>query len=178
MSDSTDRTVDTGALSRKPDVSRLVKRNRPTAAAKSTVSFPAAPPPAANSSAADAAVDASLANGAEAAEISNADAPLPPAVVDPAPATPASEEAPKAKKSAEATTAKRTLTVYVGGEVRQRARAAYKATNYEERDATWSDFVEKAIQAETERRERKYNHGKQFEGGAERLRGGRPLKDD
>lgn len=70
------------------------------------------------------------------------------------------------------------MTVYIGGDVRRRARAAFQATSYQEQDSTWSDFVEKAILEEAKRRERKHNGGRPFAGGERRLTGGRPFKDD
>ncbi|WP_354172444.1 hypothetical protein [Arthrobacter sp. UYEF36] len=41
--------------------------------------------------------------------------------------------------------------------LRNRARAAYRATSYAEGDNTWSHFVAKAIEAETAHREAEHN---------------------
>jgi hypothetical protein len=177
MSDSTERSVDTGALSRKPDVSRLIKRNRPAAAA---VAFPPADQLPEAPEVVNAGVDTSADATGEGvvATTPQAEVPIPAETVEARPATPTTMGTPKAPKSAEATTAKKTMTVYIGGDVRRRARAAFQATSYQEQDSTWSDFVEKAILEETQRRERKHNGGKPFAGGEQRLTGGRPFKDD
>lgn len=45
------------------------------------------------------------------------------------------------------------MTVSIPTELRNRARAAFRATGYAEQDRTWSHFVAKAIEAETIRRE-------------------------
>jgi hypothetical protein len=66
-------------------------------------------------------------------------------------------------------------TTYLSDATRERARAAYRATNQNEDDISWSDFVEKAIAAEAQRRELLYNGGEPYAGDSSRLRAGRPL---
>ena len=67
------------------------------------------------------------------------------------------------------------ITTYLSAVIRDRAQAAYKSTSHLEGDKSWSAFVEKALLAETERREATYNEGRQYEGVKERLSAGRPL---
>jgi hypothetical protein len=69
------------------------------------------------------------------------------------------------------------MTVSIPAALRNRARAAYRATSYAEGDNTWSHFVAKAIEAETARREAEHNEGKMYPSWAENLPGGRRLKD-
>ncbi|HEX9229327.1 MAG TPA: hypothetical protein VF885_22235 [Arthrobacter sp.] len=69
------------------------------------------------------------------------------------------------------------MTVSLPEALRNRARAAYKATNYVEGDKTWSHFVAKAIEAETVRRESEHNGGEMYPSWGENLPGGRRLKD-
>ena len=66
-------------------------------------------------------------------------------------------------------------TTYLSDATRNRGRAAYRATSQLEDDTSWSDFVEKAIAAEAERRETLYNGGQRYTGDNTRLRAGRPL---
>ena len=61
--------------------------------------------------------------------------------------------------------------------LRNRARAAYRATSYAEGDNTWSHFVAKAIEAETARREAEHNKGEMYPSWGENLPGGRRLKE-
>ncbi|WP_223691959.1 ParB family protein [Leifsonia poae] len=65
------------------------------------------------------------------------------------------------------------ITVYVRASVRRRSRAAFEATSHSERDRSWSHLVEKALLAESERRETHYNDQEPFEGGERRFRAGR-----
>ena len=67
------------------------------------------------------------------------------------------------------------ITTYLSAALRDRAQAAYKSTSHLEGDKSWSVYVEKALLAETERREALYNEGQQYEGVKERLSAGRPL---
>ncbi|NMM92102.1 hypothetical protein B2J88_48965 [Rhodococcus sp. SRB_17] len=83
-------------------------------------------------------------------------------------ATPASAEKTKPKR----------ITVYVDQDVFSRARGAYRKTSHLEDDKTWSQFVEKALAAEAERREAAHNGGKQFDGETGALPSGRPISDD
>lgn len=69
------------------------------------------------------------------------------------------------------------MTVSIPAALRNRARAAYKATSYAEGDNTWSHFVSKALEAETARREAEHNDGEMYPSWGERLPGGRRLKD-
>src|SRR6478752_3226781 len=65
---------------------------------------------------------------------------------------------------------------YLHESTQNRARAAFRATAHLEDDETYSDFAEKAILAEVERRETLYNKGKQYSGGAKRLAPGRRVQ--
>ena len=81
-----------------------------------------------------------------------------------------------AKKSATVvvdTTAR--MTTYLSVATRDRARATYRATSHIEGDKSWSDFVERAILAEVERRELSYNAGERYQGDSSPLPAGRPL---
>lgn len=69
------------------------------------------------------------------------------------------------------------MTVSIPSALRNRARAAYRATSYTEGDNTWSHFVTKAIEAETARREAEHNRGEMYPSWEEKLPGGRRLKD-
>jgi hypothetical protein len=69
------------------------------------------------------------------------------------------------------------MTVSIPAALRNRARAAYRATSYAEGDNTWSHFVAKAIEAETARREAEHNNGEMYPSWADNLPGGRRLKD-
>ncbi|NEN05518.1 hypothetical protein G3T36_06500 [Diaminobutyricibacter tongyongensis] len=68
-----------------------------------------------------------------------------------------------------------TITFYLSDVLRNRARAAYRVTSFEEQDASWSDMLSKALLAEVERRERIHNLGEHFAGGEEPLTPGRPI---
>ncbi|WP_369124741.1 hypothetical protein [Glaciimonas sp. Cout2] len=67
------------------------------------------------------------------------------------------------------------MTTYLSAQTRDRARATYRATSHLEGDKSWSDFVERAIQAEVERRELLHNAGEPYEGDSSPLPVGRPL---
>lgn len=69
------------------------------------------------------------------------------------------------------------MTVSIPAALRNRARAACRATSYAEGDNTWSHFVAKAIEAETARREAEHNDGGMYPSWGENLPGGRRLKD-
>ncbi len=69
------------------------------------------------------------------------------------------------------------MTVSIPAALRNRARAAYRATSYAEGDNTWSHFMAKAIEAETARREAEHNEGEMYPSWGEKLTGGRRLKD-
>lgn len=68
---------------------------------------------------------------------------------------------------------KGTVTFYIPKTDRARARATFKATAHLEGDESFSDFLTKAVNAETARREREY--GGPFAGGDAPLPTGRPL---
>lgn len=84
-------------------------------------------------------------------------------------------ETPKKSAPKEADTT--SMTVSIPAALRNRARAAYRATSYIEGDNTWSNFVAKAIEAETARREVEHNDGAMYPSWGENLPGGRRLKD-
>lgn len=86
---------------------------------------------------------------------------------------------PETPKKAEATeTETANMTVSIPAALRNRARAAYRATSYAEGDNTWSHFVAKAIEAETVRREAEHNKSEMYPSWGEKLPGGRRLKDN
>jgi len=67
------------------------------------------------------------------------------------------------------------MTIYVDTNIRARARAAFKATSHLEDDKTWSAFVQKAIMAETKKRELEHNNNEPYESDGGKLSAGRPL---
>lgn len=73
------------------------------------------------------------------------------------------------------TSAREQVTYYMPGGARKRARAAFNATRGQEEDASWSEFVTRAVMNEVYRRERLYNQGEPFPGGARNLSPGRSL---
>ncbi|MFJ6028734.1 hypothetical protein ACIQCN_14835 [Pseudarthrobacter sp. NPDC092424] len=85
------------------------------------------------------------------------------------------EPAAKKEEAKDAETAP--MTVSIPTAIRNRAKAAYKATSYVEGDNTWAHFVAKAIEAETLRREAEHNQGEMYPAWGEKLPGGRRLKD-
>ncbi|MGJ4845657.1 ParB family protein [Leifsonia sp. Le1] len=68
-----------------------------------------------------------------------------------------------------------TITFYLTEGLRNRARSAYRATSFEEKDSSWSEMLNKALVAEIERREAAYNDGTEFAGSDEPLTPGRPI---
>lgn len=68
-----------------------------------------------------------------------------------------------------------TITFYLTEGLRNRARAAYRSTSFEERDSSWSEMLNKALTTEIERREAVYNKGVEFTGSDEPLTPGRPI---
>ena len=68
------------------------------------------------------------------------------------------------------------VNAYVSPSLHERAKATFKATRHLEDDVSWSDFVERAILAETQRREVQYNEGGPYPTDGTRLPAGRPLK--
>lgn len=97
----------------------------------------------------------------------------PQAARTPRAAKPRAAAAPKA--SDRAVTGKESVTVSIPRATRTSARAAFRATQHLEDDESWSDYVSKAIAAETARRERLYNGGRPYEGGDKKLPTGRPI---
>ncbi|WP_372512840.1 ParB family protein [Paenarthrobacter ureafaciens] len=61
------------------------------------------------------------------------------------------------------------------GSDRTRAKAAFEATRGQEMDASWSEFISRAVMNEVLRRERVYNEGNPFPGGTRNLAPGRKL---
>lgn len=67
------------------------------------------------------------------------------------------------------------ITVYLDHELRGRARTAYRATAHLEGDRTWSDFIERAIRAEVERREHAHNSNQTYSSSVDKLPPGRTV---
>ena len=67
------------------------------------------------------------------------------------------------------------VTFYLTESLRNRARAAYRSTAFNERDTSWSDMLMKALAAEVERRETLYNDGEEYPGHNRPLAPGRPI---
>ena len=78
-------------------------------------------------------------------------------------------------RATDAATSPDRITVYVDHALRLRARTAYRATSHLEGDRTWSDFVERAILREVERREQAHNAGESYPGTDGPLAPGRPV---
>lgn len=74
----------------------------------------------------------------------------------PAPAPAREERTPSGKKYPPK------VTFYQPQEDSARMRGAFRHTDREEGDRSLSDFIHKAVMAEVERRERKYNSGQPF----------------
>jgi hypothetical protein len=86
------------------------------------------------------------------------------------PGLPASSAAPaKPRKK------RTTVTFYLTDAMRNRARAAYRQTSFNERDSSWSEMLNKALLAEVQRREQAYNGGEVFVGNDDPLTPGRPI---
>lgn len=67
------------------------------------------------------------------------------------------------------------MNVEISTDVREQARAAFRAAAYFEGTATFAQFVENAIRRENERVQREHNSGAPFEPISENLPAGRPL---
>lgn len=80
------------------------------------------------------------------------------------------------KASSTVTSGKRSMSFYAHESTHKRARAAYRHTRHLEGDESYSDMVEKALEAEVARREAAYNGGKPFEGTDTPLPAGRPMQ--
>lgn len=72
---------------------------------------------------------------------------------------------------------KKPVTVYISQEVYTQARITFNATRTAESDLNWSQFVEKAVAGETQRRADLHNGGEAFDGVDGPLSPGRPLSD-
>ncbi|MEO5779163.1 MAG: hypothetical protein ABIQ22_05235 [Arthrobacter oryzae] len=73
-------------------------------------------------------------------------------------------------------TAPKQVTFYMATDDVKRAKAAYTGTSGQEMDRSWSDFISRAVLMEVERRERLYNEGERFQGGARNLAPGRKIQ--
>lgn len=67
------------------------------------------------------------------------------------------------------------VTFYIDPSILARAKAAFKASSGLEDDNTWSNYVAKAVLAQTTVREETYNNGQPFKGGNDRLPPGRKI---
>ncbi|MFP3467287.1 ParB family protein [Leifsonia sp. SIMBA_070] len=95
-------------------------------------------------------------------------------------AAPVGDAEPEVARAAPAEPAKpvkkrTTVTFYLTDAMRNRARAAYRQTSWDERDTSWSEMLNKALLAEVQRRERAYNGGRVFVGNDKPLTPGRPI---
>ena len=72
--------------------------------------------------------------------------------------------------------ASKQVTFYMAADDLKRAKAAYTGTSGQEMDRSWSDFISRAVLMEVERRERLYNEGEKFQGGARKLAPGRKIQ--
>ncbi len=96
------------------------------------------------------------------------------ATTPPAPTVDLVPAAPPAGSPAKATAQ---LNVSIPKDVRQRIRAAYRATAAAEGRRSFSDLVAAVLDAEAQRLEGRYNNGEPFTGGEQALPPGRPLED-
>ncbi|MBX9244638.1 hypothetical protein ICW40_07420 [Actinotalea ferrariae] len=62
-------------------------------------------------------------------------------------------------------------------DTRARIRAAYRATAAAEGHRSFGDLITRLVEAEAQRLEQTYNHGRPFAGGDQPLPTGRPLAD-
>jgi hypothetical protein len=151
------------------DLSRLVAANRPAATAAPGAVAEAAPTTTLRAvpDAQPQAQPAATVSKAKPAERKKA-----------RPATQPSRRAPGAADGA--VTPKRPVNIYLSDDVRQRGQDAFRATQFVEGDGSWSEFVERAVLQEAQRREIAHNNGKPFTATGEspggRLPAGRPLK--
>ena len=100
---------------------------------------------------------------------------LSPAPTD-APAEPPHAEGSPAEAPEQPPAVRRTtVTFYLSETLRNRARAAYRSTSFEEKDSSWSEMLNKALIAEVERREAEYNRGEMFAASEAPLTPGRPI---
>lgn len=139
-----------------PDLSRLIRKNRPAADA------PPQNGPAATENESGAHVEGAAASRT-------------PAATTPEKAKPDDSRATPATQQPAVDSETKRMTVYIASRHYARARAAYRATSYVARDRSWSDFVEKALIAELERREAEHNAGEPYAPDPSPLSPGRPL---
>lgn len=66
------------------------------------------------------------------------------------------------RKAAQAAPKQQKVGFYQHPEDAARMRGAFSMTNGQERDRSLSDFIQKAVMAEVERREKLYNNGQPF----------------
>lgn len=92
------------------------------------------------------------------------------------PSTPKAEQRNTEHADVSAPHVKVKSSFYIRESTQNRARAAFRATAHLEDDETYSDFAEKAIIAEVQRREALYNEGNQYTGGRKRLAPGRRVQ--
>lgn len=92
------------------------------------------------------------------------------------PSTPKAEQRNAENVDVSAPNVKVKSSFYIRESTQSRARAAFRATAHLEDDETYSDFAEKAILAEVQRREAIYNEGNQYSGGGKRLAPGRRVQ--
>lgn len=93
-------------------------------------------------------------------------------------ATPTSPSQPVTTAPAEAGEKKKRpkVSFYQDREDTERARAAWFHTQVSEGARSWSEFIQHAVMAETERLEDKYNGGREYEGmGPREVPQGRPV---
>jgi hypothetical protein len=69
------------------------------------------------------------------------------------------------------------VTVYLDARFRGEAKAAFRATSHLEGDRSWSDFVERAITTEVQRRQSLHNNGQPYRPHTAPLTLGRPVSD-
>ena len=98
--------------------------------------------------------------------------------VEPDPGGAASTEyraAPTTVAGETTTSPRTTITFYLTEALRNRARAAYRATSFLEKDTSWSEMLNKALLAEVQRREREHNADRVFKANGDALTPGRPI---
>lgn len=76
---------------------------------------------------------------------------------------PAQQRPAPRRQTATSSTKQQKVGFYQHPEDAARMRGAFRKTNGEEGDRSLSDFIQKAIMAEVERREKLYNNGQPFE---------------
>lgn len=101
---------------------------------------------------------------------------------EPAPAPAASPdtspEAPRAvaEQEADPQGTRARLSGYTSNDFARLAKSTYKATAHLEDEASFSDFLQAAVDREIKRRQELYNDGRPFAASTSRLQAGRPLR--